>query len=172
MSSETWLVKQGKGLFATDDDSAKVINEMGDGECQCFELIGVRDPVSFKKYWVMATLIAKHVRQIEIDRVNRQPVYMRVFGRQDVSEAIKLGVGLYTTMPVGSTDYAIRKTQSIGYASMSPAKWKAYIKLVAPFVVKKILPFIEDLCAKDELVKLLNKWLIEVEREGAQEQAA
>lgn len=168
--NETWLAKRGDGLFATDKDSAKVIEEMGEGECGCFELIGVRDVIAFRKYWVFCTHIAKHVRQIEIDRVNRQPVYMRIFSREDVSDAMKLGVGLYTQMPVGSTEYAIRKVKSISYASMSPAKWQKYIKLIAPFSVKKILPYIEDPGAKDEAVKLLNKWLWEIEKEGAQEQ--
>lgn len=166
---EAWLAKRGNALVATDADSAKVIDGMEDGECQCFELIGVRDPVSFKKYWVMNTHIAKHVRQIEIDRVNRQPVYMRIFSREDASDAIKLGVGLYTQMPVGSTDYAIRKVKSVSYASMSPTKWKSYVKLVAPFVVKKVMPEIEDPCARDELVQIMSKWLREIEAEGAQE---
>lgn len=172
MSDEIWLVKQGNGLFATDKDSTKVIADMGDGECQCFDLIGVRDPVAFKRYWVMCTHIAKHVRQIEIDRVNRQPVYMRIFDRENVSDAIKLGVGLYTQMPVGSTEYAIRKVESISWAKMTPAKWNAYVKRVAPFVVKKIVPEVQDAGTKDELIRLIGKWLREVEREGAQEQAA
>lgn len=172
MSNETWLVKQGAGWFPTDEDSRKLHDSMEDGECACFEHIDVRDVVSFKKYWVMNTHIKKHVRQIEIDRVDRQPVYMRIFSPEDVSEAIKLGVGLYITMPVGSTDFAVRKTKSIGWDSMSPAEWKKYIKLVAPFVVKKIMPEIEDANARDELEKILNKWLREIEAEGAQEQAA
>lgn len=172
MSNEVWLAKQGNALLATDEDSSKVIDEMGDGECQCFELIGVRDPKSFKKYWVMCTHIAKHVRQIEIDRVNRQSVYMRIFCRENVSDAIKLGVGLYTQMPVGSTEYAIRKVESISYAKMTPAKWGEYVKRVAPFVVKKIAPEVQDAGAKDDLIQIIGKWLREVEREGAQEQAA
>lgn len=167
-----WLAKHGAALLSTDKDSAKVIDEMGEGECQCFELIGVRDPKSFKKYWVMCTLLSKHVRQIEIDRVNRQPVYMRIFDEENVSDAIKLGVGLYTQMPVGSTEYAIRKVDSISYAKMSPAKWNAYAKRIAPFVVKKILPDVQDAGVKDEIIKLLGKWLREAEREGAQGQAA
>lgn len=168
--SETWLARQGDHLIATDPDGQKIIDGLEQGECQAFELIGVRDVVAFRKYWVMCTHIAKHVRQIEIDRVNRQPVYMRIFSREDVSEAIKLGVGLFTVLPVASTEYAIRKPKSISYASMSPAKWQKYVKLFAPFVVKKIMPEIQDPGAKDELVKLLNKWLLEIEREGAQEQ--
>lgn len=172
MTDQIWLARRGNDLIATDDDSSKVIADMEEGECQCFELIGVRDPVSFRRYWVMATLIAQHVRQIEIDRVNRQPVYMRIFDRENVSDAIKLGVGLYTQMPVGSTEYAIRKVDSISYAKMTPAKWGEYVKRVAPFVVKKILPDVQDPGARDEICRLIGKWLREVEREGAQEQAA
>lgn len=172
MSNEVWLVKQGAALLSTDKESAKTIADMEDGECGCFELIGMRDPVSFRKYWVMNSHIAKHVRQIEIDRVNRQPVYMRIFSREDASDAIKLGIGFFTTMPVGSTDYAIRKVKSISYASMSPNKWKYYIKRVAPFVVKKVMPEIQDPYAKDELVQIISKWLREVEAEGAREEAA
>lgn len=172
MSQEIWLARRGHELVATDKDSAKAIEELGEGECQAFEPVGVRDVTAFRRYWVMCTLLAQHVRQIEIDKVNRQPVYMRIFSREDVSEAIKLGVGLFTTMPVASTEYAIRKVRSISYASMTPAKWKKYVKMVAPFVVKKVLPDVQDPGAADEVVKLLNKWLLEIEREAAQEQAA
>lgn len=172
MSGEVWLAKQGGALIGTDDESRALIDRMEDGECQCFELIGVRDPVSFKKYWVMCTLIAKNVRQIEIDRVNRQPVYMRIFTPEDASDAIKLGVGLYTQMPVGSTEYAIRKVESISYKKMTPAKWESYVKRVAPFVQKKVLPDVKDRAAQDDLIKTLNKWLRDIEREGAEECAA
>lgn len=172
VSSEVWFARHGSALIGTDDESRSVIDKLDEGECQCFELVGIRDPVSFRKYWVMCTLIAKNVRQIEIDRVNRQPVYMRIFEPEDASDAIKLGVGLYTQMPVGSTEYAIRKVQSISYAKMTPAKWESYVKRVAPFVVKKILPDVQDPHAQDDLLKLTSKWLREVEREGAEEQAA
>lgn len=172
MSAEVWFAKQNGALIGTDDDSRALIARMVEGECQCFELIGIRDPISFRKYWVMCTLIATHVRQIEIDRVNRQPVYMRIFSPEDASDAIKLGVGLYTQMPVGSTEYAIRKVESISYQKMTPAKWDSYVKRVAPFVQKKVLPDVKDRAAQDDLIKTLNKWLREIEREGAQEYVA
>lgn len=167
-----WLAKDADKLIATDNDGSKVIADMEQGECQCFEMVGVRDVVAFRRYWVMCTLISKHVRQIEIDRVNRQPVFMRIFDEVNVSDAIKLGVGLYTQMPVASTEYAIRKVDSISYEKMTPAKWAKYVKRVAPFVLKKILPDVQDENVEVDLSKLIHKWLLEVEREGAQEQAA
>jgi hypothetical protein len=172
MANEVWLAKCGRTFIATDVESELLLDRMDEGECAAFELIGVRDPVSFRKYWKMCSVIAANVRQIEIDRVNRQPVYMRVFEAEDASDAIKLGVGLYTQMPVGSTEYAIRKVQSISYAKMTPAKWESYVKRVAPFVLKRILPDVQDPVAQDDLLRMLNKWLRDVEREGAQEQAA
>jgi len=171
-----WLLKQGLGLFATDEDSEKALAGIEDGECTAWELIGVRDPVSFRKYWAMCAHIAKHVRQIEIDRIRVdgrwQPVYKRIFDREDVSAAIKLGTGLYIEHPVGSTDYAVREVKSLKYNKMTPAQWEEYVRRVAPFVQKKILPEVRDPNAQDELIRFINKWLREIEREGAQEQAA
>jgi hypothetical protein len=172
MSGEVWFVKQGAGLFASDEESDRVLAGIEDGECLCFELVGVRDPVSFRKYWAMCALIAKNVRQIEIDRVNRQPVWKRIFDREDASDAIKLGVGLYIDHPVASTEYAIREVQSIKYRKMNPAQWGEYVKRVAPFVQKKVLPDVQDRVAQDDLIKMISKWLREVEREGAEAHAA
>ena len=172
MSGERWLVKRNGGLFASDAESAETIDALEDGECTPWEPIGIRDGVSFRKYWVMCTVIAKNVRQIEIDRINRQPVWKRIFSKEDVSDAIKLGTGQYTDHPVASTEYAIREPRSIGYKRMNPAQWGEYVKRVAPFVQKKILPDVHDPVAQDDLLRMLNKWLREVEREGAQEQAA
>jgi hypothetical protein len=176
MSNEVWLVKQDGALTATDDESRALLDRMGDGECQCFELVGIRDPVSFKKYWVMCTIISKHVRQIEIDRIRidgrLQPVYKRIFDREDVSNAIKLATGLYIEHPVGSTDYAVREVRSLKWKSMTPAQWEEYVKRVAPFVQKKVLPDVKDRAAQDDLIKTLNKWLREIEREGAGARAA
>jgi len=165
-------MKQGGALLPTDDESRAVIEAMEDDECGCFEPIGVRDPVSFRKYWAMCALIAKHVRQIEFDRVNRQPVYKRIFDRKDASDAIKLGCGLYLEHPVASTEYCIREVQSISYKKMNPAQWGEYVKRVAPFVQKKVLPDVKDRLAQDDLIKMLSKWLREVEREGAEAHAA
>lgn len=172
MSNEIWVAKQGASLIGTDDESRALIDGMAEGECQCFEPVGVRDPVSFRKYWAMCELIARHVRQIEIDRINRQPVWKRIFSREDVSDAIKLGTGLYIDHPVASTEYAIREVQSISYKKMTPAKWESYVKRVAPFVQKKVLPDVKDRAAQDDLIKMLSKWLREIEREGAEAHAA
>jgi hypothetical protein len=176
VSAEVWFMRQGGALLPTDDESRAVIEGMSDDECQCFELVGVRDPVSFKKYWVMCTLISKHVRQIKIDRIRVdgrwQPVYKRIFDREDVSNAIKLGTGLYLEHPVGSTDYAIREVRSISYKKMNPAQWSEYVKRVAPFVQKKVLPDVRDRLAQDDLIKMLSKWLREIENEGLKERAA
>ena len=174
--SEVWFARNNDALIPTDEESLACIRTLEQGECSAFELIGVRDPVSFKKYWAMCTLIAKHVRQIEIDRIRvdgrMQPVYRRILDREDVSAAIKLGVGLYLEHPVGSTDYAVREVLSISYRKMTPAKWGEYVKRVAPFVQKKVLPDVKDRAAQDDLIKMLGKWLREIEREGAEERAA
>lgn len=170
--SEIWLARVNNALIATDEDSRAAIEGMEPGECQAFEPVGVRDPVSFRKYWAMCALIAKHVRQIEIDRINRQPVFKRVFDREDVSDSIKLGTGLYVDHPVASTEYAIREVKSISYKRMKPAQWAEYVKRVAPFVQKQILPDVKDPAAQDDLIMMLGKWLRELEREGAEEQAA
>jgi len=176
MSGEVCFARVNNALIATDEDSRAVIERMAPGECQFFELIGVRDQTSFRKYWAMCALIAKHVRQIEIDRIRvdgrLQSVYRRILDREDVSNAIKLGTGLYIEHPVGSTDYAVREVLSISYRKMTPAKWAEYVKRVAPFVQKKVLPDVKDCAAQDDLVKMLGKWLREIEREGAEERAA
>lgn len=176
MSGEVWFARVNDALVSTDEESLACIRSLEPGECSAFELIGVRDPVSFRKYWAMCALIAQHVRQIEIDRIKvdgrQQPVYKRILDREDVSNAIKLGVGLYLEHPVGSTDYAVREVQSISYRKMTPAKWAEYVKRVAPFVQKRVLPDMKDRGAQDDLIKMLSKWLREVEREGAEERAA
>lgn len=172
MSNEVWFARSNNALISTDEDSRKVIADLEQGECQCFEPIGVRDEVSFRKYWAMCAHISKHVRQIEIDRVNRQPVQKRVFNREDVSDAIKLGTGLYTDHPVASTEYAIREPKSISYKRMTPAKWAEYIRRVAPFVQMKILPDVRDPDAQDELLRMISGWLSEIEHDGAKERAA
>lgn len=177
MSSQLiWLVKQGFGLFASDEDAETALMGIEEGECTAWELIGVREPESFRKYWAMCAHIAKHVRQIEIDRIKVdgrwQSVYKRILDREDVSGAIKLGVGLYIEHPVGCTDYAVREVKSLKWNKMTPAQWEEYVRRVAPFVQKKIMPEVRDPNAQDELLRFINKWLREIEREGAREQAA
>jgi hypothetical protein len=120
----------------------------------------------------MCALIAKHVRQIEFDKVNRQPVWKRIFDREDVSNAIKLGTGLYIEHPVASTEYCVREVRSISYKKMNPAQWGEYVKRVAPFVQKKVLPTVKDRAAQDDLIKMLGKWLREIEREDTEAHAA
>jgi hypothetical protein len=173
MSGElVWFARQGDALVATDEPSRAEIEKLDEAECQCFSVVGVRDEASFKRYWVLCTVIAKNVPHIEIDRVRVndrwEPVHMRISAPEDASDAIKLGVGLYTQMPVGSTAYAVRKVRSISYPKLPPAKWAKYVKLVAPFVITKILPDVQDPHAKNEILQLTNKWMREVEREGAE----
>jgi hypothetical protein len=169
MSSEVWFVKQNGGLFASDEESDKLLAGIEDGECQAFELIGVRDPVSFRKYWKMCDVIAKNVHEIRFDRLTAP---LPISTREDVSDAIKLGVGLYTRLPAISTELTFCKVESISYARMTPAKWAEYIRRVAPFVIDNVLPDVANPYAQDDLLRMTSKWLREVEREGAQEQAA
>lgn len=167
MSGEVWFVRVNDALVSTDEESLKAIRKIEPGECKAFKPIGVRDPVSFKRYWFLMTHTAKHVKQIEIDRINRQPVYMRIFDKEGASEAMKFCLGHYDTMPVGSTDYAIRKARSISYEKMTPEEWSGYMPGVLEVLTDKVAPFIEIPEARDEMLQCLERWQAEAEERAA-----
>lgn len=169
MSREVWFARNNNALIPTDEDSQKVIARLEQGECQAFEVIGVRDPVSFKRYWFLMTHTAKHVKRIEIDRdrATRQPVYMPIRDKEDASDAMKLCVGHFDTLPVGSTDFAIRKPRSISYAKMTPEEWSRYLPPVYEALLEKVAPFIEIPEARDEMLRSLERWTQEAEERAA-----
>lgn len=158
---EIWFARVNDALISTDEDSLKLIRRMEIGECKAFRPAGVRDPVSHRRYWVLMTLTAKNVKRIEIDRVNRQPVYMRIWTKEDVHTAMKLCTGLYDTLPVGGTDYAIRVPKSTDFEKMTPEEWIAYWPKVMDVLLEKVAPDIEIPEARDEMLASIERWQAE-----------
>jgi hypothetical protein len=167
--NEVWFARSNNALIPTDEDSQKVIAKLEQGECQAFEVLGIRDPVSFRRYWVLMTLAAKHVKRIEIDRdrATRQPVYLTIRDKEDASDAMKFCTGHFDTLPVGSTDYAIRKLRSISYAKMTPEQWNRYLPPVFEALLDKVVPFIEVPEARDEICRSIERWQEEAEARAA-----
>lgn len=159
--NNVWFARSGHSLIATDDDSQKVIERLGDGECKAFKPIGVRDPIEHRRYWVTMTLVGKHCRRIEIDRLGKQPVYMRIHCKEDAHTAMKLCTGLYDTLPVGGTDYAIRVPKSTDFERMTPEEWAAYWPKVIDVLVEKAAPEFDNDEARDGLLQSLERWQVE-----------
>jgi hypothetical protein len=158
---EVWFARVNDALISTDEDSLKVIRRMEPGECKAFRPIGVRDPVSHRRYWVMCTETARNVRQIEIDRIGKQPVYMRVFCKEDVHTAMKLCTGLFDVLPVGGTNYAIRVPRSTDFDRMTPEEWAAYWPKVMDVLLEKVVPEIEVPEARDDMCRSIERWSVE-----------
>jgi hypothetical protein len=158
VSNHVWFVRQGAGLFGTDEDSRKVIERLDDGECQAFKRIGVRDPVMHRRYWALCTLIAKNVRRIEIDRLGGQPVYMPIFTKENAHTAMKLCTGLYDTLPVGGSDYCVRVPHSTSFTEMTPDEWLLYWPEVLEVFVEKVSPEIEIPEARDDALRYVERW--------------
>lgn len=158
---EIWFTRVNNALIATDEDSRKVIERLEHGECKAFRPVGVRDPVSHRRYWVMCTETAKNVKQIEIDRIQKQPVYMRIWSKEDVHTALKFCTGLYDVLPVGSTDYAIRVPRSTDFDRMSPEEWALHWPKVLDALLDKVVPHVEIPEARDEMCKYIERWAAE-----------
>lgn len=158
MSRAVWFARVGDHLVRTDEDGGKVIDRLGEGECKAFQPIGVRDPVAHRRYWAMMGMVGKYVKRIEIDRIGKQPVYMRIFDKESAHNAMKLCTGLYDTLPVGSTDYAIRVPRSTNFDKMTPEEWIAYWPQVMDVLIDKAAPEIEIPEARDEMLKSLERW--------------
>lgn len=158
---EIWFARRLDKLIATDDDSQKVIDRLAEGECKAFRVIGVRDPVAHHRYWVLMTTTAKNVKRIEIDRVGGQPVYMRIFSKEDAHTAMKLCTGLYDVLPVGGTDYAIRVPRSTDFERMTPEEWGLYWPKVLEVLIEKVTPDIEVPEARDDMMKSIERWASE-----------
>jgi hypothetical protein len=158
MSAEVWFVRQGAGLFPTDEDSRKAIARLDDGECKAFKPIGVRDPVMHRRYWALMTDLAKKVRRIEIDRLGGQPVYMPIFTKENAHTAMKLCTGLYDTLPVGGSDYCVRVPHSTGFNEMTPDEWLLYWPEVLNVCVEKVAPEIEIPEARDDMLRYIERW--------------
>jgi hypothetical protein len=165
--SEVWFRKvsrNGKsGLLPSDAESASVVDAMKDDECKAFEPVAVRDPHSFRRFWHLMDESAKYVTVIEIDRIGKQPVLMRVFDKESVCEAIKFCTGHYDTMPVGSTDYAIRKARSISFRKMKPKEWAAFLPKVYDVLLEQVAPEIADDDARDDFLKCIEQGQAQLE---------
>jgi len=158
MSRIIWLARVNNTLVSTDEDSKKVIDRLDEGECKAFEPVGVRDPVSHRRYWAMMTVVAKHVKRIEIDRLGKQPVYMRIFDKESAHCAMKLCTGLYDTLPVGSTDYAIRVPRSTDFRHMTPEEWGVYWPKVMEVLVEYVAPEFDWPEERDHMLRSLERW--------------
>lgn len=162
MSREVWFARRENHLIATDDDSRKVIERLGEDECKAFRPIGVRDPVSHRRYFAMMRMTARNVKQIQIDRVDGKPVYMRLLGDEKrAHEAMKLCCGLYDTLPVGNSDYEIRVPRSIAFEQMTPEEWVPYFVKVLDVLLEKVAPEIEVPEAQNEMLKSIERWASE-----------
>lgn len=159
---EVWFSRRDEVLIPTDQDSSRVIARMEDGECKAFRPIGVRDPVSHRRYWVLMTSTAKNVQRIEIDKVGGVPVHMRLFGdKSRAHAAMKLCTGLYDTLPVGGTDYEIRVPRSTNFEDMTPEEWIAYWPRVMEVLLERVTPEIEVPEARDEMMRSIERWAAE-----------
>lgn len=169
--SEVWFRKvsrNGKsGLMPTDAASASVIDGMKDDECKAFEPIAVRDPVSFRRFWHLMEETAMRVTVLEIDRIGKQPVLMRIFDKDSACEALKFCTGHYDTMPVGSTDYAIRKARSISFRKMKPADWAAFLPKVYDVLLEQVAPEISDDDAREDFLKCIEQGQAQLEMRSA-----
>jgi hypothetical protein len=158
MSRIVWFARVNDALVSTDEDSRKVIERLDQAECKAFEPVGVRDPVAHKRYWALMNMVGKHVKRIEIDRIGKQPVYMRIFDKDSAHNAMKLCTGHYDTLPVGSTDYAIRVPRSTDFRSMTPEEWALYFPKVLDVIVEKAAPEVETPEARDEMLMCAERW--------------
>lgn len=162
MSREVWFARNNDALIPTDEDSVKTIRRLGQGECKAFRPVGVRDPQSHRRYWVACTETAKHLTQIEIDRLDGKPVYMRLFGdKSRAHSAMKLCTGLFDTLPVGGTDYEIRVPRSTNFEEMTPEEWAAYWPKVLDVLLEKVAPEIDIPEARDDMLRSIEKWTAE-----------
>ncbi len=150
-----WLARHHESLVCTDEESLRVIRRLGEGECQCFERIAVRDPVAHRRYWGLMTMIGHHVDRIEIDRIRKEPVYMPIFSKDNAHTAMKLCTGLYDTLPVGGTAYAVRVPKSTTFKEMTPDEWLAYFPRVMDVVVERVLPEVEIPEVQTEMLKCM-----------------
>lgn len=158
---DIWFARRADHLIATDDDSRKIIDRLGEDECKAFRPVSVRDPVAHHRYWAMMTTTAKNVKRIEIDRVGGQPVYMRIFSKEDAHTAMKLCTGLYDVLPVGGTDYAIRVPRSTDFERMTAEEWALYWPKVLEVLIEKVAPDIEVPEARDDMMRSIERWAAE-----------
>ncbi len=150
-----WLARQHNSLIATDEDGLRVIHRLGEGECQCFNRVTVRDPVAHRRYWGLMTMIGHHVDRIEIDRIRKEPVYMPIFNKDNAHTAMKLCTGHYDTLPVGGTHYAVRVPKSTNFEDMSSDEWLAYFPRVMDVVCSKVFPEVEIPEVQTEMLKCM-----------------
>jgi hypothetical protein len=159
---EIWFARgHGDTLIPTDEAGVKVIQRLAEGECKAFRPIGVRDPQSHRRYWVMMTETARNVRRIEIDRLGNQPVYMPIFTKDNAHTAMKLCTGLYDTLPVGGTDYCVRVPKSTNFEDMTPEEWTAYWPRVLDVLLEKVAPEIQIPEARDSMLISIERWQAE-----------
>lgn len=150
-----FLARHGDSLVSTDEESLRVIRRIGEGECQYFKRIAVRDAVAHRRYWGLMRLIANNVDQIEIDRIRGVPVYMPIFSEQNAHTAMKLCTGHYDTLPLGGSHYAVRVPKPTNFEDMTPDEWLAYWPRVLDVVQEKVLPGVSVPTAEFEMLKCM-----------------
>ena len=150
-----YFARVNDALISTDEESLRVIRRMEPGECQQFKRVAVRDTVAHRRYWALMSMIATHCERIEIDRLGKEPVYMPIFSKDNAHTAMKLCTGLYDTLPVGGTSYAVRVPKSTSFEEMTPDEWAAYWPRVMDVVMEKVFPEIEIPEVQTELMKCM-----------------
>lgn len=157
--NEVWFARSNNALIPTDEPSQKVISRLEQGECKAFRPIGVRDPVSHRRYFALMRMTARNVTRIEIDRIEGRPVFMRLLrDEKRAHEAMKLCTGLYDTLPVSGSDYEVRIPRSIAFEKMTPEDWAAYFPKVMDVLLDKVVPYIEAPEARDEMCQCIERW--------------
>lgn len=145
-----WLAKHGRGFLPADEESEKLHARMEVGECKLFEEIRVRDVRSHKRYWLLMTRIAEHVESIEID----DGVWMPIRNKEDAHTAMKLITGLYDTLPVAGTNFAVRIPKSTDFARMTPDEWDSFLPRVLDAVHVKVLPHVPLASVEHDIARL------------------
>lgn len=144
-----------------------LIQRMGAGECKAFKPLGVRDIVAHRRYWGMCTLAAKNVRRMKIDTQDGKPVFMPIHNKDHVHTALKLCTGLFDVLPVEGTDYAIRVPHSTRFDEMTSEKWAEYWPKVLEVLLQEVAPEIEVPEARNEVLKLIERWSAEIQSGGS-----
>jgi hypothetical protein len=158
---DIWFFRRGDTLTAADEDAQKFIQRMGDNECKAFRPASIRCPVEHRRYWAMMTLVAKNVRRIEIDRIGREPIYMRILSKENAHNAMKLCTGLYETCPVGSTDFAVRVPNPTNFEEMTSEEWARYWPQVMEVLLEKAVPEVQIPEVQADMLRCLERWQAE-----------
>jgi hypothetical protein len=126
------------GFVPADEEAGKLFKRVSLGEIVSLEGRQPRNLKWHRKYWVLIGVIQDNISGVR--------------SKEDISDAIKIGIGHTRKIVMKRGTYEIPK--SISFAKMSQSEWEVFWDLAIKFVCSEILPGMDNDVLTQQVLEL------------------